>query len=160
MRNANAQRPHPIYYTIGVIQMSEQNKALDRRVYEAISNSNLDALDDLMAADIVDHELPPGLPPGVEGSKAFLGIFTSAFPDLKMAVEDQMAEGDRVVTRWTATGTHNGELMGIPATGRKVTVTGIDISRWSGGKQVEHWGQFDQMGMMQQLGVIPTPGEE
>ena len=140
--------------------MSEQNKALDRRFFEAISNKNLDALDELVAADVVNHELPPGLPPGLDGTKAFLGMFTSAFPDLTFTIGDQIAEGDRVVTRWTATGTHNGELMGIPATGKQVTVTGLDISRWSGGKRVENWGEFDQMGMMQQLGVIPMPGEE
>jgi predicted ester cyclase len=86
-------------------------------------------------------------------------MFLSAFPDTKMTIEDQLAEGDKVTTRWTATGTHTGELMGIPATGKAVTVTGFDITRYSGGKSVEHWGQFDQMGMMQQLGVIPTPGE-
>ena len=140
--------------------MSEQNKALNRRFYEACNDNNLDAFDELMAADAVDHDLPPGLPPGRDGVKAFLGMFLSAFPDLTFTIEDQIAEGDRVVTRWTATGTHNGELMGIPATGKQVTVTGLDINRFSGGKSVEHWGQFDQMGMMQQLGVIPMPGEE
>ena len=140
--------------------MSEQNKALDRHFFEAISNKNLDALDEFVAADVVDHELPPGLPPGLDGTKAFMGMFISAFPDLTFTIEDQIAGGNKVVTRWTATGTHNGELMGIPATGNQVTVTGIDITRWSGGKSVEHWAQFDQMGMMQQLGVIPMPGEE
>ncbi len=139
--------------------MSEQNKALDRRFFEAISNKNLDALDKLVAADVVNHELPPGLPPGLDGTKAFLGMFTSAFPDLTFTIEDQIAEGDRVVTRWTSTGTHNGELMGIPATGKQVTITGLDINRFSGGKSVEHWAQFDQMGMMQQLGIVPPPGE-
>jgi steroid delta-isomerase-like uncharacterized protein len=139
--------------------MSEENKALDRRIFEAVSNKNLAALDELMAPDMVDHELPPGLPPGRDGTKAFLGMFISAFPDIKVTIEDQIAEGDKVVTRWTATGTHTGELMGIPATGKQVTMMGIDITRFSGGKNVEHWGQFDQMGMMQQLGVVPPPGE-
>jgi steroid delta-isomerase-like uncharacterized protein len=138
---------------------TEQNKALDRRIFEAVSNKNLDALDELMAPDMVDHELPPGLPAGRDGTKAFLGMFISAFPDIKVTIEDQIAEGDKVVTRWTATGTHTGELMGIPATGKQVTMKGIDITRFSGGKNVEDWGQFDQMGLMQQLGVIPAPGE-
>jgi steroid delta-isomerase-like uncharacterized protein len=139
--------------------MSEQNKAFDRRIFEAVSNKNLDALNELLADDMVDHELPPGLPPGRDGTKAFLGMFTSAFPDIEVTIEDQIAEGDKVVTRWTATGTHTGELMGIPATGKQVKMAGIDITRFSNGKNVEHWGQFDQMGLMQQLGVIPTPGE-
>jgi steroid delta-isomerase-like uncharacterized protein len=139
--------------------MSEQNKALDRRIFETLSNKNVDALDDLIATDWIDHNLPPGLPPGLDGTKAVLGMYTSAFPDLKMTVEDQIAEGNKVATRWTATGTQTGELMGMPATGKQITITGIDITRWSGGKSVEHWAQFDQMGMIQQLGVIPTPGE-
>jgi len=138
---------------------TEQNKALDRRIFEAVNNKNLDALDDLIATDWVDHNLLPGLPLGLDSTKVTLSMYLSAFPDLKMTIEDQIAEGDKVVTRWTATGTHNGELMGIPATGKQVRVTGIDITRWSGGKSVEHWAQFDQMGLMQQLGVIPAPGE-
>ena len=140
--------------------MSEENKVLNRRIFEAIGNKNLDALDELIAADTVDHVLPPELPPGLDGQKAFIGMFISAFPDIKMTVEDEIAEGDKVVTRWTAAGTHTGELMGIPATGKQVTMKGVDINRFSGGKNVEHWGQLDQMGLMQQLGVIPTPGEE
>ncbi len=139
--------------------MSEQNKALNRRIFEAIGNQNLDALDELIAADTVDHVLPPELPPGLDGQKAFIGMFISAFPDIKMTVEDEIAEGDKVVTRWTAAGTHTGELMGIPATGKQVTMKGVDINRFSGGKNVEHWGQLDQMGLMQQLGVVPPPGE-
>ena len=84
-------------------------------------------------------------------------MFLSAFPDTQMTVEDELADGDKVATRWTATGTHTGELMGIPPTGKQVTVTGMDINRLVGGKIVEHWGEFDQMGMMQQLGVVPAP---
>ncbi|MDX1522801.1 MAG: ester cyclase [Anaerolineae bacterium] len=140
--------------------MSDENKAVVRRFFqEVFDNGNLEAIDQLMAADVVDHELPPGLPPGREGTKAFLGMFLSAFPGMKMTIEDEMADGDKVVTRWTVTGTHTGELMGIPPTNKQVTVAGIDINRVAGGQIAEHWGQFDQMGMMQQLGVIPTPGE-
>ena len=140
--------------------MSEDNKALSRRFIEEVwNNKNLEVIDELVAPDQVDHALPPGLPPGIDGNKAFIGMFMNAFPDVKIVVEDQVAEGDMVVTRWRATGTHTGELMGIPPTGKKVTVTGIDINRFSGGKDVEHWGQFDQLGMMQQLGVVPTPGD-
>lgn len=139
--------------------MSAENKALARRVFEEMWNkSNLDAVDAIYAPDVVNHELPPGMPEGIEGTKAYFGMFISAFPDTQMTVEDQIAEGDRVVTRWTARGTHTGELMGIPATGKQVTVTGINVDRIAGGRIVEEWGEFDMMGMMQQLGVVPTPG--
>jgi steroid delta-isomerase-like uncharacterized protein len=140
--------------------MSEENKAVARRIIEEVWNKkNLDAIDELIAADYVDHTLPPGLPAGREGARAFIGTYLNAFPDVKLTIEDMITEGDKVVTRWTATGTHTGELMGIPATGKRITVTGLDITRFSGGKSVEFWGQFDQMGMMQQLGVIPAPEE-
>ena len=140
--------------------MSEENKAVARRIVEEVWNKkNLDAIDELIAADYVDHTLPPGVPPGRDGAKAFIGMYVNAFPDVKITIEDMIAKGDKVVTRWSATGTHTGELMGIPATGKQITVTGLDITRFSGGKSVEFWGQFDQMGMMQQLGVIPAPGE-
>ena len=139
--------------------MSEENKALVRRSFEEVWNDkNLDALDEIVAPDVVNHSSPPGLPEGVEGNKAFIGMYLSAFPDTKMTIEDMIATGDKVVTRWVATGTHDGELMGIPPTGKHVTVTGIGIDRISGGKIVESWGEFDALGMMQQLGVAPTPG--
>jgi steroid delta-isomerase-like uncharacterized protein len=140
--------------------MSEQNKAIARRIFEEVWNeSNLDVIDELYTKDVVNHALPPGLPPGIDGFKAFAGMYLSAFPDTKMTVDDQITDGDKVVTRWTGTGTQTGELMGIPPTGKRVTVTGIDFQRIAGGKIVESWGQFDQMGMMQQLGVVPSPGE-
>jgi steroid delta-isomerase-like uncharacterized protein len=140
--------------------MSEENKAVARRIIEEVWNKkNLDAIDELIAADYVDHTLPPGVPPGRDGAKAFIGMYVNAFPDVKITIEDMIAKGDKVAIRWSATGTHTGELMGIPATGKQITVTGLDITRFAGGKSVEFWGQFDQMGMMQQLGVIPTPEE-
>jgi steroid delta-isomerase-like uncharacterized protein len=140
--------------------MSEENKAVARRIIEEVWNKkNLDAIDELIAADCVNHTLPPGLPSGRKGVKAFIGIYLNAFPDVKFTIEDMIAKGDKVAIRWSATGTHTGELMGIPATGKQITVTGLDIGRYSGGKGVEFWGEFDQMGMMQQLGVIPTPEE-
>lgn len=139
--------------------MSEANKTLVRRVYDDMWNkSDLSVPDTIYAPDVVNHELPPGMPEGIEGTKAYFGMFLSAFPDTQMTVEEQIAEGDKVVTRWTARGTHTGELMGIPPTGKQVTVTGINVDRIAGGKIVEEWGEFDMMGMMQQLGVVPTPG--
>lgn len=139
--------------------MSEENKAIVQRFFEEVWNEgNPSAIDELVAANYEDHSLPPGMPSGAEGLKQTIAMYQSAFPDTRMTVEDQFAEGDRVVARWTGRGTHTGELMGIPPTGKQVTVTGIDIYRVVGGKVVEHWGEFDQMGMMQQIGVVPPPG--
>ena len=139
--------------------MSEENKAVVRRFHDEVLNKgNLALIDELCSHDLVDHTAPPGLPPGVEGAKRTLGIYLAAFPDLHVTMEDMIAEGDRVVVRWTASGTHKGDLMGIAPTGRRVTVTGIAIDRIAGGKTVEHWEVFDQMGLMQQLGVIPAQG--
>lgn len=138
--------------------MSEENVALIRRLYDEVWNQKkLERLDELVAADQVDHSLPPGYPPGSEGAKAFIGMYLNAFPDLEITLEDIFAAGDKVASRWIATGTHSGELMGIPATGKRVTVTGISINRISGGKVVENWGEFDALGMMQKLGVVPAP---
>ena len=140
--------------------MSEQNKALVRRSYEEVWNKkNLNFADELYAANAIDHGLPPNLPPGREGSKMYIAMYQKAFPDTHMTIEDQIAEGDKVVTRWTAVGTHTGDLMGIAPTGKRVTVTGIDVSRFAGGRIVESWGLFDQMSMMQQLGVMPQPAQ-
>ena len=88
-----------------------------------------------------------------------MGEFRSAFPDFHVTIEDQIAEGDRVATRWTMRGTHEGEFRGISPTGKQITVTGIGIFRFSDGKVVESWDNFDQLGMMRQLGVIPSPEE-
>lgn len=140
--------------------MSEETKAIARRIYEEYWNQNMTGvLDEVFTENVVNHELPPGLPPGLEGTKAYLGAFLSAFPDTMMTVERQIAEGDTVVTLWTANGTHTGDLMGIAPSGEEVTVTGIDVHRFDGDQIVEAWGQFDQMGLMQQIGVIPAPGD-
>ena len=137
--------------------MSEENKALARRSIEDIFNTgNLDVADEVFAADYVDHDIPPGLPANLEGFKQLVSMYRAAFPDLHITIEDVIAEGDKVVLRWVAKGTHQGDLMGIPPTNKQATVTGIDINRVAGGKIAEHWGNFDQMGMMQQLGLIPT----
>lgn len=138
---------------------TEDNKALDRRGFEEVWNQgNLAVIDELSAENVVTHN-PPGPPmQGTEAFKQFIQMYRSAFPDTQMTVEDQIAEGDKVVTRWTARGTHQGELMGIPATGKQVTVTGISVSRWANGKTVESWSNFDTLGMLQQLGVVPSMG--
>src|SRR5437660_643887 len=106
------------------------NKALVRRIFDEVINQRQVAVaDTIFAAALVDHTLPPGVPPGREGLKLNFGLFLEAFPDLQFTVEEMIAEGDLVVTRRTFSGTHRGALFGIPATGKRVTVTGIDISR-------------------------------
>jgi len=96
---------------------------------------------------------------GPEEFKQFLSLYLTAFPDARFTVEDDLAEGDLVVSRSTLCGTHQGEFMGIPPTGKPVTVTGIAIDRIVGGKFVEGWLNFDALGMLHQLGVIPAPGQ-
>jgi len=139
--------------------MSEENKALARRFYaEVFGQGNMSVIDDLMAPDFVDHNPPgPGFAPGREGTQQVVGMFRSAFPDLQFIVEDQIAEGDKVVNRLAVKGTHRGEFAGVPATGKSVTIGVVDILRISGGKAVERWGEADMLGLMQQLGVVPVP---
>ena len=139
--------------------MSEANKSVVRRFYEEVFvRGNLDLIDEISAPDFVDHNPAPGQAPGIEGIKQALTEYRSAFPDLEITVEDMIAEGDKVAARITATGTHKGEFAGIPATGRRATISVIDIVRVVDGKAVERWGVEDNMGLMQQLGVIPGPG--
>ncbi|NUQ85006.1 MAG: ester cyclase [Anaerolineales bacterium] len=127
-------------------------------IEQAFNQRNEKALDGYFSQDLVDHALPPMLPPGFQGRKMFYGAFLAAFPDLHVHIENLVEENDRVVTHWSAHGTHQGELMGIPPTGKTVQVSGIAIDRFENGKSVEHWEVFDQMGLMQQLGVIPAAG--
>jgi steroid delta-isomerase-like uncharacterized protein len=139
--------------------MSEQNKAIARRTFEEVySGRNPDAADELYSPDFVDRDpaAPPEMTRGPEGVKQQAAMYKAAFPDLEMTVEDQLAEGDKAVTRWTARGTHEGELMGVPASGTRVTVTGITISRISDGKVEEEWTNWDGLGLMQQIGAIPA----
>ena len=139
--------------------MSEENKALIARAYDQVFNSgNIDALGEIASPDIVDHSALPGSPPGLDGAKQAIEMFLTAFPDLKMTVEDMIAEGDKVAVRLTMSGTHKGDFMGIPATGKEISVSGMDFHRIAGGKVVEHWDSFDQMTMMEQLGVMESPG--
>jgi steroid delta-isomerase-like uncharacterized protein len=137
---------------------TEQNKANSRRVFDEVLNKgNLAVVDELFNADNVVHT-PTGPVYGVEGYKQFVNMYLSAYPDLQFTIEDLLAEGDKVVARWTGTGTHQGSLMGIPPTGKRVTVTGMNINRFENGKFLEVWLEFDGLGMLQQLGVIPAMG--
>ena len=139
---------------------TEENKALVRRFYEEVFNKkNLAGIGDFLDTHIIEHALPPGLPSGIEGSKQFIGMYLAAFPDLHLATEDLIAEGDKVVARFTLRGTHKGEFMGVPSTGKQVTMTGIQIVRTADGRIAENWINLDALGMLQQLGVIPAPGQ-
>ena len=132
------------------------HEATMRRMYEMLNAHDVDGFGDGIADDFVDHEELPGLSPTKVGVKAFFHMYLAAFPDLRMDVEDVMASGDKVVARVRATGTHQGELMGMPATGKAIDVQLIDIIRFGDdGLAIEHWGVFDTMTMMQQLGAIP-----
>ena len=137
---------------------TEQNKAIGRREHEEIeSKGNMAVADEILTPNYVLHFA--GNPPlDREGYKQLLTVFRTAFPDMRVTVEDQTAEGDRVVNRVTMRGTHTGEFQGIPPTGKQVMVSGINIMRIEGGKIVEHWGVLDVLGLMQQLGAIPSMG--
>lgn len=135
--------------------MSEENKALARRSWEIVSRRNPDALEEVYAADVVLHEPDQDLR-GLEEVKQYLSMYVSAFPDLNVTVEDVIAEGDRAVTRWTLRGTHEGEIEEFgPPTGRQVELGGISIQRIEGGKIVEEWERYDNLSVLQQLGLVP-----
>ena len=138
--------------------MSTENKLILQRYFdEAWNKGNLSVLDEIVSFDYVNHNPAiPGLPPGPAGLKPILAGFRAAFPDIHFTVEEQIAEEDTVVTRWTMCGTHQGEFMGIPATHKQVKASGIQIERLFAGKIVEHWRQSDDLGLLQQLGVAPS----
>jgi len=127
-----------------------------RHVYDLISAGDIDGFGELVAEDFVEHEETPGLEPTKEGVKQFFHMYKTAFPDLRMEAQDILVSGDKVVARARATGTHQGEFFGMPATGKSFDVQLIDIIRFGDdGLAREHWGVFDALAMMQQLGVIP-----
>jgi steroid delta-isomerase-like uncharacterized protein len=136
---------------------SEQNKAIVRRLFEEPWKGNLDVVDELVASDYIGHD-PANPEPlhGPAGVKEFISTYRAAFPDARITVEQQLAEGDLVATRWSGRGTHEGELLGIQPTGKQATVSGLTISRLVGGKVVEEFQNWDTFGLMQQLGAIPV----
>ena len=138
---------------------TEQNKAMVRRVFEeGINANNPSVFDEVIGASYVNHDMPAPAP-GPEGLKQVIGAFTAAFPDMRVVIEDVVAEGDRVVSRGEMTGTHRGAFMGLPATGKQIRVGYIDVWRVADGKLVENWVKLDMLGMMQQLGAVPGPGQ-
>jgi steroid delta-isomerase-like uncharacterized protein len=143
----------------GEISMStEENKALMRRWIETVNQRNLAVFDELCARDFVYHDASKTMQ-GLEPYIQVLSMYLTAIPDLHITLEDVIAEGDRVVTRQTYRGTQQGNLLSIPPTGKQVTLTGIAITRIASGKVIEQWVNNDDMGLLQQLGVVPTPGQ-
>lgn len=143
----------------GQVIMSEHNSMLVRRAIEEVYNQgNLAVVDEIVTRDVVIHSSSEEIH-GPAGVKQYVAMLRAAFPDFHMTIEDQIADGDRVVTRWSAHGTHSGEFQGIPPTGKHGTMTGIDIDRIANDKVVECWVNSDDLGLLQQLGVIPTPGQ-
>lgn len=138
---------------------TEENKAVVRRYYEDVLNrGNIYALDELAVAQYDEHDPLPGQANGIEGLRQRVEMLRNAFHP-QFTIEDIIAEQDKVVVRWTNRGTHVGEFMGLPATGKSFTIAGIDIHRLQDGKMAEHWHVVDQFGQLQQLGVIPLPAE-
>lgn len=137
----------------------EENKAVIRRFLEEVfGGGDLELVDELFAPDYVLHDpAVPGEVRGPDGIRQYVDMYRSAYPDTHFTIEDQLAEDDEVVTRWTGQGTQEGELMGIAPTGTRVTVGGIEVDRVSGGRIQETWVNYDALGMMQQLGVVPSP---
>ncbi len=127
-----------------------------RRLYDLISSADVEGFGALLAEDFVEHEETPGLAPTKEGVLEFFRMYLAAFPDLRMEPQDVLPSGEKVAIRVRATGTHQGDFMGMPATGRKIDLQLIDITRFGDdGLAHEHWGVIDTMAMMQQLGVVP-----
>lgn len=138
--------------------MADDGKRITRQVIEEVFNKGrLDLVDELIAPKYIGHD--PALPQDIAGPDAqreLVAGYRAAFPDLSLSIDDQIAEGDRVVTRWKARGTQTGDLWGIAATGKEVTVTGTTIDRIKDGRIVESWTNWDALGLMQQLGVVPA----
>ena len=131
-----------------------------QRLYDLINADDIDGFGRQLADDFIEHEEVPGLPPTKDGAVQYFRMLLAAFPDMRMDVQDSFASGDKAVARLRISGTHQGEFMGIPATGKPVSVNLIDITRFGDdGLAREHWGVADLLAMMQQIGVIPAPGQ-
>jgi steroid delta-isomerase-like uncharacterized protein len=134
------------------------NKKIVRSFFETLWNKKqLERIEELVARDYIDGNPLPGQAAGLEGAKQKWAMYFAGIPDLTANIEDMVAEGDKVVVRFKAEGTHQGMLLGVPPTGTRLRVTGISIYRLADGKILEHWEEGDRLGLLQQLGVIPGP---
>jgi steroid delta-isomerase-like uncharacterized protein len=138
---------------------AEQNKTLVRQFFGVLNHGRLDTLDELLVPNYIAHFAGMPAPMGREDFTQFMAAFIAAFPDQQHRVEELIAEGEKVALRLVIRGTHQGPFNGIPPTGKPVTITAINILRIENGKIVEHWSEGDNLGMLQQLGVVPMPGE-
>lgn len=137
--------------------MSKQdNIATSQRLGEAVNSGNLDVFHELWAPNVIDHDPATDQAPGPEGFIQFFQAFRTAFPDLNVAVDHMVTDEENVAIAYTVTGTHQGDFLGVPATGRRVSARGVQISRFQNGQVVERWGSSDQLGILQQIGVDPT----
>ena len=137
--------------------MPDDPKAVVREFVKDVQNDgNIEAASQYIAADVVDHSAMPGLPPGLDGAKAIFSLIRTGFPDHDAEIHDQVSEGEKVVTRKSFTGTHEGEFLGVPPTGRRVTIDVIDIVRVRDGRIVEHWNIVDLLGALRQMGAAPA----
>jgi steroid delta-isomerase-like uncharacterized protein len=140
---------------------AEENKAIMRRFWKVWEEGDIDRLDEMLAPDYVNHALAaPDLPPGPEGVKEVIRMFRSGMPNLRVAIEDMIAEGYRVATRYALEGTHRGDLFGVAPKGRRLSIKSITVERLSEGKIVEHWRVTDELDMMRQLGTIGEPEDD
>jgi len=137
--------------------MSEQNKAIVRRLFEELWNKgSLSVADELIAPAYEHHDAStPDVGRGPESEKKRVTLYRTAFPDMRLTIEDIVAEGETVMARWSCRGTHKGDLSGIAPTGKQFTISGVTIARLANGKMVEGWVNWDALGLMQQLGVVP-----
>jgi steroid delta-isomerase-like uncharacterized protein len=140
--------------------MSEQNKANVRRLFEEVWNEgHVPVADELITTTYTHHDTStPDVGRGPESEKKRVTLYRNAFPDIRFTIEDILAEGETVVTRWSCRGTHKGDLNGIPPTGKQFNITGVSIARFTNGKMFEGYVNWDALGLMQQLGVVPELG--
>ena len=139
--------------------MSEENEAVIRRLHEALNNKDIKGFEDAYDPNVTYHGTGDLAEADRGAFVQFIGAMLEAFPDANATMDDLFSSGDKVAYRITIKGTHKAELMGIPATNKAITIRSIGIARVSGGKIVEEWENYDEMGMMQQLGVVPSPGQ-
>ena len=138
--------------------MSEDYKAFYSRMIEKVWNngdSNGNAIDEFYAPDVVIHSAAPGLPAGIDGVRATVSMVKGGISDFELGIQFMLADGDKVAAHWTITGTHSGEFMGVPATGKPIDYYGVSVVRIEDGKVAEIWGASDGLGLMQQLGAFP-----
>ncbi len=136
--------------------MSQQDNIKTQQAFgEAVNSGNLSAIRDLVAPNAVDHDPAPDQGVGPEGFIQFFTMLRTAFPDMKVTVDHLVADDDNVAFAYTLTGTHSGDFLGVPATGKSISARGMQITRFENGKQVERWGSSDQLGILQQIGAAP-----